>query len=898
MLWREPNSPKPLSAVKADYSRIGKSPAAVLHCVAASSTRNVCADLVTRQLPRIFYWHSVRDLRRHPVLAVLNILSIALGVAVYLAVQVANGSANRAFEATVDLIAGKAHLEIRGRVPEEVWPGIARHLEITGATATVEGVVTLPDFPGEYLRILGVDTFTSESFLTFELTGSREAFDFERWMGKPGMVAIGAGTADRLGATIGQTIRALVNGRMQTLTVASILETSGTPGGSDPRIGVMDIGWAQELLGQTGVLTSLLLQTSPGADLERLAQELDEHLPPDLQARTPRQRSSQLQRMVSAFQLNLSALSMVSLFVGVFLVYNTVSAEVIRRRREIGILRAIGASQGEVRALFLGEAFLYGVVGVVTGCAAGLALSPLLAGAVERTISSLYVLVSIGSISPSFSNIATATLFGFAAVFVGAWVPAKEASEVNPVRALSAGDHLEASSNRTRPFTLLALGSVTTAAIAAMLVLWGAPAWVSFATAFLVLVAWALLAPFSVKAFASLGRLIWPGASLWTLASDRFGKALVRNGTTVAALSAAVGMMVALTVMIESFRLTVTGWIDSVVVADLVIAPSANEIAGLSATIPIAVVDWLRGRAQVTAVDTFWEERVAVSVRSEAPAMALLAAHGGPFRGNLPLVGDSWARVGDAWEAGEAVLVSAPFAKRWKVGTGDELAFQSPTGRLQVPIGGVYADYGRDEGVILMTRSFFDQYWPARGIYSVAVYTPDGTKTGPLAAEFAKAWNGEGQYSVYSNRELRSRVMTIFDQTFAVTALLRVIAIAVAVIGIFLSVSTLVLERERETGTLRAIGASKRQIMQLTMLEAAFVGKVASLLGVASGCTLAVVLTHLVNPAFFGWTIQLYWPLDALLLTPVWIVAAAIAAAILPARRAAAINIAASVREE
>src|SRR5688572_22020954 len=126
------------------------------------------------QFPRIFLWHVLRHLRRHPLLALLNVLSVALGIAVYLAIQIANRSANRSFAAAVDLVAGRTHLEVRGDVDETLWPLLAQRPGVKSVTGLVESVVTLPDWPGEYLRVIGVDLFTGEPFRTFEIGATGE----------------------------------------------------------------------------------------------------------------------------------------------------------------------------------------------------------------------------------------------------------------------------------------------------------------------------------------------------------------------------------------------------------------------------------------------------------------------------------------------------------------------------------------------------------------------------------------------------------------------------------------------------------------------------------------------------------------------------------------------------
>ena len=419
---------------------------------------------MTPQFPRIFAWHVVRNLRRHRLLALLNVLSVALGIAVYLAIQIANHSASRSFAAGIDLVAGKAHLEIRGDVDETLWPVLAKQPGVRAVTGLVEGTVTLPDFPGEYLRVLGVDLFTGEPFRTFGIGAKGERPALESWMGEPGAIAVTAAFAGRCGWKVGDTFRALVNSETRTLRIAALIDGGDSPAAAQPRFAVMDIGWAQELFAKQGRVSSLQLLLDDPRRATAVAETLRPLLPPGLSAQPPRQRSAQIQNMLSAFQLNLTALSMVSLLVGVFLIYNTIAASVARRRVEIGILRAIGATRWEVRALFLGEACLLGALGIGVGAVGGVALARVLTGAVAKTISSLYVLLSIDRSWLSPAQFLTAAVFGFGAVLAGAWLPANYAAKINPVAALSLGAHAERSVARASHWS--ALGAVFLAAAA------------------------------------------------------------------------------------------------------------------------------------------------------------------------------------------------------------------------------------------------------------------------------------------------------------------------------------------------------------------------------------------------------------------------------------------------
>ena len=853
---------------------------------------------MTPQFPRIFYWHIVRHVRRHRLLALLNVLSVALGIAVYLAIQIANHSANRSFAAGVDLVAGRAHLEVRGEVDETLWPVLARQPGVKAATGLVEGVVTLPDFPGEYLRVLGIDLFTGEAFRTFDLHPAGKRLDVGTWLGQRGGIALGEDFAHKHGLKIGDRLRALVNGETKSLAVLSLVPSGDSPAGAQQRIAVMDIGWAQELFGRVGKLTTILLLLDRPERGAAVSEQLRAVLPPDLHAAAPRQRSAQLQTMLSAFQLNLSALSMVSLLVGVFLIYNTISASVARRRVEIGILRALGATRLEVRCLFLGEACILGALGIVCGGIGGVALARVLTGAVEQTITSLYVLLSIDRTFFHPAQFLTAAAFGIGSVLIGAWVPASEAAAIDPVGALSLGAHGGRSDRRAGRWGGIAAFFLAAAAAACWLALRGGPPRFAFAAAFCVLAAFASLAPAATRHFAGLAMRLAGTGILIRLSAQNLARSLHRNAVTVAALSAAVAMMVGLMLMIFSFRSSVDAWIERGIVADMFIAPASNETVGLGAAVPPAAIAWLTARPEVQAVDTFREQTVAVSAGNRETETALLAVVKGEYRKNLTFLGGDDGRKMARVFHERCVAVTEPFARKFRVRAGDRITLSTPRGPAVLEIAGVYSDYTRDQGVILMARGNYERFWDDPRAFSLAIYLRPGAAPEPLADAFRAEFSRVGEFAIYSNQSLRRRILAIFDQTFAVTYVLRTVAILVAVAGIFLSVTTLVAEREREIGTLRAIGASRGQIQRLFMAEAGMLGIVASLLGCAAGSVLAMVLTWVVNPAFFGWTIALRIPWPSLLATPLWIVSAALLAAWYPAARASRRPIAEAVREE
>ncbi len=844
-------------------------------------------------------WHVLRYVGRHPLLAALNVASIALGVAVYLAIQIANESAARAFAAGVDLVAGRAQLQItspvRG-VDETVLPRLAALPEISAVTPLVRGWLALPDYPGEYLQVLGIDIFTNEPFRTFEVAGTDE-FDPGEWLGRPDGIAVAGAFAHRHALKPGDSLRVQTGGATRLLRIVSILrEQGGVP--IDGQFAAMDIGWAQELFRQQGRVSAIQLRLREEGGRDEAQAAMAALLPPDAVVAAPSQRSAQIEKLLASFRLNLTAMSMVALLVGMFLIYNTVSASVVRRRREIGILRSLGLHRGGIRALFLAEAAVVGLLGVAAGLAGGTLLAGGLVGTVAETISSLYVLVQVREAVVAPSLYLEAALLGLISTFVAAWWPARNASRLEPVAALTPAGLFQ---RATMPVTKAAMTGLVLLGLSGLfsvVAVVRGPAWLGFGAAFFLLAGASCFAPGLVAGLGAVFRVFLAGVSsrrslLPGLAAMQLARSLPRTSVTIAAVAAAVAMAVGLGTMVFSFRTTVQSWLEQTLVADLFVTTADNEATGGASFIPPEALAFARALPGVEAVDTYRE----VELPFGEGSLALAVIRGHPRR-RFDFVGGDGPALARRFSSEAVVLISQSFARRHRLEAGDRLELPTPGGLQAFEVAGVFHDYTRDRGVVFMHEKTFQSFWQDDRVNSLALYLEPGASAEEVSEALRTFPQSAGGFAIYSNRALRERVFEIFDQTFAVTNVLRTIAIVVAILGVFLTLTTLVMERTRELGVIRSVGASAGQLRGLVAWEAGLIGLLSSVLGLAGGLGLALVLTFVINPAFFGWTIRLAIPWDLLAWTPGWIVLSALAASFVPGRRAAAINIAEAVRTE
>lgn len=841
-----------------------------------------------------------RGWRAKPFMALLNILGLAIGIAVYLAIRIVNHSATQSFQAGIDLVAGRSDLEITapGGVDETLLQKLSGFPGIRAASPIVEGYATLPGTPGEYLRVIGVDPFTAGPFFEAVEGGASSAWQgsTEAWLAQANAIVVNAAWAEQLALTKDRSLTLSLNGSPLTVRIAGTFPAP--EGRSDSRrTAFLDIGWAQELLRQQGKLASIQIIAADPIQSAKLAEAIQKELPPGTRVQAPAQRNRQVSLMLQGFQLNLTALSMVSLLVGVFLIGNTIAASVVRQRREIGVLRAIGASRSQVRIVFLTEAAFSALIGGLLGIPLARFIAAGLLDGVSQTISTHYVLLSIDRLWVSPVHIAQALGCGLLAALGGAWLPAREASAVNPIEVLRPGRNLEP---RPVPWWKPIAPALLLIALAGWLSwqsLRTGPPWLSFISCLLLVLGFVLLArPFAAAAAALGERLVrpFPRFILLRMGAANLTKSLHRAVPVIAALMTSVAMVLGVTIMIHSFRGTLALWVDSALKADVYIAPAANEVIKRSATLPDGLVARLEQHPAVAHTETLREDRVSLTDGSEYTLRAVNRSLGNP----LPWLSGDPARQETLWHQPGHVAASEVLATRLKWQAGQTVVLSTPTGPLPFTIAGIFHDYADDQGCFYITRENYARHWTGQGYHAVAAFLNDPATASALEEELRRDFNTGGGLAIYQNRALRTRVFEIFDQTFAVTELLRVIAIAVALLGITLALSTLVAERSWDIAALRSIGAGRRQIAALHLTEAGLIGLVSAALGMICGLLLSMILTWVVNKAFFGWTVRYDVPLGEWFNTPLWVTAVALLAGLIPAWKAAGTNLATALRSE
>jgi putative ABC transport system permease protein len=602
--------------------------------------------------------------------------------------------------------------------------------------------------------------------------------------------------------------------------------------------------------------------------------------------------------MLAAFRWNLRLLSYIALIVGAFLIYNTISVSVVRRRPETGIARALGASRGAVLVAFIGEAAFFGLAGAALGLPVGRVMASGAVKLMAATVESLYVSSRPGAIALSAWSLVLAFIIGIGVAILSAYSPAREAALVSPVEAMARGRReYIARVHKSRDLWLALVFGILATVAARVPAVEGKPVF-GYLAAILLVIASALAIPAFTDAMISrssrwLGKILGVEA---LLASQSLSAALRRTSVLVGALSTAIAMMVSVGIMVGSFRETVLLWMNDRLPADLYLRPAGEPAPDRHPTISLELARKISKLPGVAGVDRLRAYEINYDGMPATLASVDLSALRSDHRSNF-FSGRPTEQVLSQIRNADAVLVSEPFTYKHHVRAGDTITISLGAVRPTFRIVDVYYDYGSERGSILMDRQTMLRYLPDPAPTNLAIYVAPDASVETVREEIAKAAAGY-RVLLFSNRDLRTQAIRIFDRTFAITYALEAVAVIVAVMGIAGALLALVIDRRRELGLLRFLGAAAGQVRKQILVEAGLLGLLSNFVGLALGFVLSLVLIYVINRQSFGWTIRFHWPVAILLGAISVVYAATVLAGLYPARVAVRLNPLEAVHEE
>jgi putative ABC transport system permease protein len=839
--------------------------------------------------------------RANVLRAAVTVIAVALGVAAFYAISLANATAVASFAKSVDVIADRVNLQVfaigrgfdeRTLLRVQAIPGVRL------ASPVVEGEIVAGSragdmMSGEILHVLGVDITRGQIPADAAAAGARADFDMGSFIDDRGAI-VSERVARAYHAPAGATLVAYSGARLVRLRVMGVIPQGAA--GVDSSVAFVDIATAQELFDSVGRLTRIDLQVDP-ARLAAVKTAVEAVVPGNARVLEPRSRIDEIARMLASFRMNLAALADVALLVGMYLIYNAVAISVVQRTAEVGTLRALGATRRQIFTTFLLEGALYGTIGAVVGLVLGYAFAGFAVSAVQLTVSTLYVGSHADAVVVTLPATLEAFALGVGLAMLSAIAPAIVASRTAPARTMRAGGGVErrvpGSSSRyaVAGVVLLLIGAALLRAPA----IDGQPLCGYLAGVFAIAGA-SLLTPL-LLALAVRALAAWPRPS----ATITIAIALVRGSPgrfaiAIASLAVAVAMTTAIAILVGSFRATVVAWTADTLGADLYVkTPGAVDasFAGRFKPADVARVARVHG---VLAVDTYRGIDVPVNGRFAELGATNIASFAS--RSKLRFIGHvDVAQLAQSMQDGDVVVVSEPFYQHFGLGTGDHFEIPTARGRRTMTIGGVYNDYSTSGGTFIMDRARFQQLFDDDSADTMAIYLQPGYEPSTVRTAVERALLPL-RVDISTNRELRGFAISIFDRTFAITSALYVISLSIAILGVVSTLFALVIERRLDIALLRYLGLRGSGVRTVVVVQAALVGIVAAVAGLLLGIGLAVDLIYVINLQSFGWLIEWKSPGAFYVEAVVLVVAAALLASLYPARVAARIRTAEVLRVE
>ncbi|MBM3373485.1 MAG: FtsX-like permease family protein [Betaproteobacteria bacterium] len=829
-------------------------------------------------------WQAVvsAPLRAAPGRTLLALLAIATGVTLGASIHLINAGAVSAFDQATRQLAGSADLVVRGGrsgFDEALYPQLARLPQVAAASPALEIEAALPG--GGSLKLVGLDAlqaWTVQPRISGEAEGSREAlFD-------PQAIRLSAAAARALGKQTGDRLELAGAAGTVSLRVAGVIPD----GDYRQRLGVIDIAAAQQHFAAHGRITRIDLRLHEGVPLSAFSAELGRLLPAGVHATTPALESERGLALTRAYRGNLDMLALVALFTGAFLVFSAQALALLRRRRELALLRALGLRRGDILRALAAESLLTGLIGGVLGVVA----AHLIAGQALRLGgadlgSDFFGALEVDPVA-TLSTSAAFVALGVAATLAGSAWPAWSAAQRPPARELHAGDEGTASGwSMAMP-----LGLVLLMLAGALLLRENAGLDAAYAAIALILLAALLMLP------ALLARMLAPlpvPASIGAaLALAQLRGAPRQTAISLAAVLASFSLVVAMLVMIVSFRQSLDVWLHRVLPADLYLRSSAAPDG--------AILD-LAAQNRIAAVPGVAEARFtryrSVLIDPRQPALTVIArdfeaAEAGRL---LPLVSAAPAVAGPPplWAS---EIAAALFG--WRVGDTIRLplAVTEGGGMHEFRLAGIWRDYSRQHGAVVIERARYRELAGDSTAQDAAVLLAPAADAARVTAGLRIALQGLPGAEIAGAGDIRARSLRIFDRTFAVTWLLQAVALAVGLCGVGLAFGIQAAARRREFGMLRHLGMTRGDIARMIAAQGAFTAAAGAICGLLTGSLIGWVLIGWINRLSFHWSMDLHWPLLPLSALALLLTLLAAGAALIGARRALQADTVSAVRED
>ncbi len=858
----------------------------------------------------LFRYISLRRLRYKSTRTLLTTLGVAIGVALFVAIRLINSATLRAFDENVTAIAGQADLTVsagEAGFPEEKLEQIETVRGVRRAVPMLEeNTFLVSDSFHESMTVFGVDLLREPAVRSYKTTQQEIMDDPLVFLNQADSIIISETLAQQHNLKFDSKIKLITAQGAQTFTVRGILQMEGVARAFGGAMAIMDIDGARASFGKENSIDRIDIVLKPNVDTKKVIADLKETLGPGYVVERPRDQVQSLSRLVDSYQKILVMIGSFAIFVGLLLVANVMNVSVMESRREIGILRSLGASRPSILVLFLFDAAVIGAIGALVGTVLGYFAAGQLIDSVAHSLANQYALkFPAPRIALTAMEVAKTLILGIAASMIAAFWPSLKAARIQPVEAMAArGSQLPLPQTRLIIYLgLFGLALLSVLVISSWLGAEEKFAWATWLHQGLGIPSVVLMTPlFTITITRIFSWIVQKGIrdiSL-RLSLENLLRDPVRAASNVLTLGLGLILVIIVTAVNSSFRYSIDGWLDRVLTADLVISSGTSGSA--VALKPLAlranmkeVIESVPELRQQLAAPIYGMRFAHIQYQDRTIAVKAMD-DAGPASGYVQFdivnSGDRLKMIQKFFASKTpALFVSRNFSKHFSKNVGDLVPLKTPIGEVEFPIAAIVNDFASSDGVIYMSRTVFSHYW-SENLVS-AFYADLKTGADPVALKriIENTLGPTYMLSVHLNGELKDQIASSVDQSFAYSKAIEFASLLSALFGMINMMLISILERTRELGLLRAVGMSRGQMSRMVLGESLVQGFIAGLLAVSAGVLLSYLwITHSLS-ALLGWTIEFYFPRKMIAVSLVLGLFVSMIAGILPARRAARLQI-------
>jgi putative ABC transport system permease protein len=858
---------------------------------------------------RLLRFISWRHLSRHRLRTVLTLLGIALGVAVIVAIAMVNRSLVSSFQSTIDQIAGKAVLQVsngESGIREALFPVVRDTEGVKDAAAAVEGFLPVSGLERERLYVYGVDLLTDFAIREHQFVDSEFAFDQALdFIAQPDSIALTESFARRFQIAIDTEITLTTSRGKRNFTVRALLKEQGTARVFGGNFALMDLPVAQRTFGKGGKLDIIDLTVEEGEKIELVQERLRQRLQGAADVERPRKRGEQIEQLLTSFRVGLFFVSLIALFVGFFLIYNTMAVSVVQRKREIGTLRCLGIRHRDLLRLIILEALTLAVLGALVGSLFGWLLAQAALLVVGETVGNLFSWIDLSSGRLTLRELELAVFSGIAVALFAAIHPALQALRVSPLENARQAAWRPGFQAKTSWPAILGLMCLCLAPVLLFL----SPSVGEPVKAFsvgimgmlLFLLGLSFLCPLiinnAVKFFWAVLRGL-PGFSSVDarLAADSIRRNPIRAGITVATLVISLAAIFTIAAFVNSVRGSLLAWVDQMVTADLIVSSGARTAGPRNVPLSEDPLPGIKEIPGVKIVDLY--RLIRSSYQGRPILIESFSARASASVRTLPMAEGNGAQALRAMAEGKGVIISESFQRKFGKRIDDTVDLATPSGVVSFRILGIYVDYSSDIGSVLIDRALYKKYWQEDLVDAFDLWLEPNADPQAVIHKIKEGYGEKYQLFISTHRELRDSVVRIMEQSFVINYAVEIVAVIVAIFSVINTLLASVLDRTREIGVLRAIGATQAQVRRIVVIEAAWMGLVGGLLGLFAGTVMAYHHVVYNTKLLTGWTFQFYYPYDVAILSVFASIILCALAGFGPAKRAAVTPIVSAIGYE